>query len=74
MFDLAPGKAGSCGTGSSALMRHSMLAPLRLMSRWVKGERFAGMAISIWQRIKSMPVTISVTGCSTWMRVLTSMK
>src|SRR5205807_1522184 len=28
----------------------------------------------IWQRTRSMPVTISVTVCSTWMRGLTSMK
>ena len=31
-------------------------------------------AIRIWLLTRSMPVTISVTVCSTWMRGLTSMK
>ena len=31
-------------------------------------------AISIWARTRSTPVTSSVTGCSTWMRVFISRK
>ena len=31
-------------------------------------------AIRIWVATRSMPVSISVTGCSTWIRQLISMK
>ena len=31
-------------------------------------------AMRIWARTRSMPVTISVTVCSTWMRGFISMK
>ena len=36
----------------------------------------SGMPAAIWScmRTRSTPMTISVTGCSTWMRVFISMK
>ncbi len=59
--------------GSSALMRHSMAWPRSSMSRWRNGS-FSPAAMRICFCTMSMPVTISVTGCSTWMRVFISMK
>ncbi len=43
------------------------------MSFWMKGS-FSPEAISSCVLTRSMPVIISVTGCSTWMRVFISMK
>ncbi len=43
------------------------------MSFWVKGSG-SPAAIRICSFTRSMPVIISVTGCSTWIRVFISMK
>ena len=59
--------------GSSALMRHSIAAPLILISSCFIFN-FCPAATLICSLIKSTPVTISVTGCSTWIRVFISMK
>jgi hypothetical protein len=40
----------------------------------LRKDSFSPAATRICSRIRSMPVTISVTGCSTWMRALISMK
>ena len=47
--------------------------PGRTTSSWVKPSG-SPAAIRIWVATRSMPVSISVTGCSTWMRQLISMK
>ena len=59
--------------GSSALMRHSMAWPRIWIARCVKGS-FSPAAMRICICTMSMPVTISVTGCSTCTRVFISMK
>ncbi len=59
--------------GSSALMRHSMAWPCTWIWRWVKGS-FSPAATMICVFTMSMPVTSSVTGCSTCTRVFISMK
>jgi len=58
---------------SSALMRHSIATPRWATSSWRKGNS-SPAATRNCALIRSMPVTISVTGCSTWMRAFTSMK
>ena len=64
--------------GSSVVMRHWMAWPLRVMSAWlalpVASAMVAPSSIRIWARTMSMPVTSSVTVCSTWTRGFTSMK
>ena len=61
-------------TGSSALMRNSMACPCgRTCARFGTDRRLPD-AIRSCSRMRSMPVTSSVTGCSTWMRVFISMK
>ena len=71
------GDAAGDGTnvsGFSALMRHSMAWPRNSIG---PGRHFASgspCAMRIWLFTMSMPVTNSVTGCSTCMRALTSMK
>ena len=79
-----PGPPGTCHdvirpgdgvnlNGCSALIRHSMEWPRNSMSRWRNGIFSpAAMRSCIWTM--SMPVIISVTGCSTWTRVFISMK
>ena len=67
----APGRK-SC-SGSSALIRNSMAWPRTSMSAWVMPSG-SPAAIRIWVATRSMPVIISVTGCSTWIRQLISMK
>jgi hypothetical protein len=42
-------------------------------SAWLKPSG-SPAAIRIWSTTMSMPVSISVTGCSTWIRQLISMK
>jgi hypothetical protein len=64
---------GANESGSSALIRHSMAWPLQRTWSCVNGSGLPA-AISIWRRTRSTPVTSSVTGCSTWMRVFISMK
>ena len=53
--------------------RFSIAWPRILMSSWRNDSRWPP-ATRIISRIKSVSVTISVTGCSTWMRELISMK
>jgi hypothetical protein len=50
-----------------------MAAPVCLISSCLNGS-LPPAATAICCLIRSMPVISSVTGCSTWMRALTSMK
>ena len=59
--------------GFSALMRHSMAWPEKVMS-FCLNESGAPDATRICSSTRSMPVTASVTGCSTCRRVFISMK
>ena len=69
---MTPGE-GTNVSGSSALMRHSIEWPVNVTSLCLKDSR-PPAAIRICSFTMSMPVTISVTGCSTCRRVLASMK
>ena len=69
---MRPGE-GTKVTGFSALMRHSIACPRFTMSRCRK-RSFRPAATRICSCTMSMPVTISVTGCSTCTRVFISMK
>ena len=66
-------------SGSSVVMRHCMAEPFGRTSSWA-GTPLSGVPIAapsesrIWALTMSMPVTTSVTVCSTWTRGLTSMK
>ena len=66
-------------TGSSVVMRHCIANPRSTMSP-CGGTPLSGAPIAappamrICALTRSMPVTASVTVCSTWMRGLTSMK
>ena len=64
--------------GSSVVIRHWMAWPLSVISDWaalpVASASVEPSAIIIWARTMSMPVTSSVTVCSTCTRGLTSMK
>lgn len=62
-FVIWPGQGVNL-SGSSALMRHSKLWPFSLMSGCLN-ESGNPDAMRICSLIKSMPVTISVIGCST---------
>ncbi len=59
--------------GKERMMRHSMAWPLMVTSSWdtLKGSPAATRICSL---IRSILVTISVTGCSTWILVFISMK
>jgi hypothetical protein len=59
--------------GSSALMRSSSAQPRGATSSW-RGRSPSPAAIRSCSATRSTPVTSSVTGCSTWMRVFISMK
>ena len=72
-LDDARRRAGSRRSGSSALIRNSMAWPRTSTSAWLKPSG-SPAAIRIWIATRSMPVSISVTGCSTWIRQLISMK
>ena len=50
-----------------------MTWPVNVTSAWLKPSG-SPAAIRIWVVTRSMPVSISVTGCSTWIRQLISMK
>ena len=67
----APGRKSA--SGSSALIRNSMAWPSNATSDWLNPSG-SPAAIRIWVATRSMPVSISVTGCSTWIRQLISMK
>ena len=54
-------------------MRHSIAWPVNVTSLCLNDSR-SPAAIRICSLTMSMPVTNSVTGCSTWTRVFTSMK
>ena len=64
--------------GSSVVIRHWIAWPLSVTSAWlalpVASAIVAPSAIRIWARTMSMPVTSSVTVCSTCTRGFTSMK
>jgi len=59
--------------GSSALMRISMAWPIHFTCSCVKLSSMPA-AIRICSLTRSMPVTASVIGCSTWSLALTSRK
>src|SRR5207244_917947 len=59
---------GANVSGSSALIRHSMAWPSKRTASW-RYPSPSPSAMRICSRTRSMPVTISVTGCSTWIRV-----
>ena len=59
--------------GSSALIRTSMAWPSRRTSSWVNPSG-SPEATRSCHSTRSSPVTISVTGCSTWRRVFISRK
>ena len=50
-----------------------MAWPLNVTSDWLNPSG-SPAAIRIWIVTRSIPVSISVTGCSTWIRQLISMK
>ena len=63
--------------GSSVVMRHCMAKPCTTMSscEWMPmSARVAPPAMRICDCTRSIPVTSSVTVCSTWMRGFTSRK
>lgn len=63
--------------GSSEVMRHWMAQPRMVMASWPGmpiSARDAPPATRIWLCTRSIPVTSSVTVCSTWMRGFTSRK
>ena len=64
---------GANVSGSSALIRHSIAWPVKVTSLCLNESR-SPAAMRICSFTMSMPVTISVTGCSTWRRVFISMK
>src|SRR3989304_2466516 len=70
---IVPGAGRKSCLGSSALMRHSMACPRNSMSPWFMAS-FSPAATRICHCTRSTPVSISVTGRSTWIRVFISMK
>ena len=70
---MSPGEGWKFRYGSSALIRHSIAWPRsRRPSPWKLSRSPAATRICSFTRSKL--VTISVTGCSTWIRVFISMK
>ncbi len=67
-------RAGSRASGSSAFTRNSIACPRAAMSCLPHGRSGSPAAIRSCSATRSMPVTSSVVGCSTWMRVFISMK
>src|SRR5207249_288669 len=69
---MVPGDGWKLRAGSSALTRHSMAWPRR---RWpfITNDNGSPAATRICSFTRSKFVHISVTGCSTWMRVFISM-
>ena len=72
-FVICPGQPRNPLSGSSALMRTSIAAPFRF-TFFCLSAKGCPSATLICSLIRSMPVTCSVTGCSTCIRALTSMK
>ena len=70
---MRPGAGRKPRATSSALIRHSIAWPRRTTSSWAS-ESGSPAAMSICSRTRSIPVTASVTVCSTWMRVFISRK
>ena len=70
---IVPGAGAKFLEASSALMRHSMAWPRRTTSSWAI-DSFSPAATLMPSLTMSMPVTISVTQCSTWTRVFISKK
>jgi hypothetical protein len=67
-----PGLGWKLRAGSSAFTRHSITWPRSGGSSLTRISSPAATRICSFTR--STPVSISVTGCSTWMRVFISMK
>ena len=67
---IRPGNGANPSDGSSALRRNSIACP---SCAGLSAAIDAPAAIRSCQATRSMPLVISVTGCSTWIRVLTSM-
>ncbi len=72
-FSIFPGAGAKPACTSSAFIRHSMAHPASFTSFCLRVSS-SPEAIRICCSMRSMPVIISVTGCSTWMRVFISMK
>ena len=68
---ILPGAGAKPLSGSSAQSRSSTECPLGAGG---SPSRAPPRATWSWSLTRSAPVTISVTGCSTWSRALTSMK
>ena len=66
-----PGLGLNPAAGSSALIRHSIAWPSSRTPAWDSLSRRPS-ATAICSATRSIPVTASVTGCSTWMRAFTS--
>ena len=71
---IRPGDGMKSSSGSSALMRNSMAWPRSGDVVLGDGQALAGGDADLPVFTMSMPVTISVTVCSTWTRVFISMK
>ena len=70
---MVPGEGMKFFSGVSALMRHSMACPCSCTSS-CENDSGSPAATRIISPTRSVCVTISVTQCSTWMRVFISMK
>ena len=70
---IAPGAGANFLCAASALIRHSIDQPRSSTSSWAI-ESGSPAATRICSRTMSMPLTISVTQCSTWTRVFISRK
>ena len=68
-----PADGANCSIAFSALMRHSMAWPLNVISSWSHGKA-SPAATRICSDDDIDAGYRSVTGCSTWIRVLASMK
>ena len=68
-----PAAGRNSRSGSSALIRNSIAWPRVMTSVWLNPSG-SPAAIRICVATRSIPVSISVTGCSTWIRQLISMK
>ena len=70
---MVPGEGMKFFSGVSALIRHSMACPCSCTSS-CENDNGSPAATRIISPTRSVCVTISVTQCSTWMRVFISMK
>ena len=70
---IVPGDGWKLRYGSSAFTRHSIACP-RSRLPFIFSVSLSPAATRICSFTRSKLVTISVTGCSTWIRVFISMK